>query len=319
MRLLTEAGLRQDGLTVGIGPTRTLAWLAALRAVRQGSAAVVLPGEEWAFLAALPLTVLQQVPDAAAVASLSEMVAALEETGIRTLGHLQRLSADALARRFGADGRALATLVDGRDLRPLRPRVAEPWLGARVVFEPPLMSQHLAVALGVLAEQLALTLAQKEQAAGKLRLVLESETGVRLEMERRLARPLGTTRALLAAAEGLLAGLLADATPTLSDATPEMLADVAPDVALPGEGERYVTLRLRLGGLHPATVEQQRLWAKEQRQTGSERVERLETALQALSGGKHADALLRAELHEPAAVLSEERYRLAPRITPRSL
>lgn len=91
--------------------------------------------------------------------SLSEMVAALEETEIRTLGCLQRLSADALARRFGADGRALATLVDGRDLRSLRPRVAEPWLGACVAFEPPLMSQHLAVALGALAERLALALA----------------------------------------------------------------------------------------------------------------------------------------------------------------
>lgn len=308
-RRLCDAGMRGEGLTVGIGATRTLAWLAALPAA---TTRVASPGKWQAFLAGLPVAALLETPDAAEVASFArrqEIVAALEESGIRMLGHLHRLPADALARRFGRAGERLAILAAGGDLRPLRPSLAEPWLGARLVFDPPLAVEQLTVALGPLAEKLALTLAQQELAAGRLALTLESEAGARLGAERRLAHPLGTTRALLEAAERLLAGLLAPAlTMPGTPGTPGM-----PDVALPAVGEQYMTLRLRLGGLHPATVEQRRLWAGEQRAAGAERVERLAAALRALASGKYADALLRAEIHEPDAPLPEERYQLTPR------
>lgn len=308
---LTDAGLAEDRLTIGIGPTRTLAWLATSYATSgtDSRTLVVLPGQEQAFLAALPVAALQCVPDAAEVAKLSEMVAALDAVGVRTLGRLQRLSAEALARRFGADGARLAVLAAGEDLRLLRPRVEEPWLGARLHLEPPLAAEQLSLALAPLAEKLALTLITRELAAGKIALALESETGKRLQVARRLAHPLGTTQALLDTAERLLAGLLAPVTDS-----PDGL-DV-PDVELPAAGERFVTLRLRVGRLHPATAEQRQLWAAEQQRAGAERIERLRTAMRALAGGKHADALLRAEIHDPDAVLPEERYRLAPR-TPR--
>lgn len=304
-RLLAEIGAPGDGLAIGIGSTRTLAWLASCSGVT-----VVLPGEEGAFLAALPVTVLLETPDAAEVPSLAGIVVALETAGIRTLGQAQRLSREALTRRFGVDGATFAALADGGDVRPLRPRNQEQWLGARLAFEPSLAAQHLAVALGPLAERLALTLARRELAAGKIALALEGEAGGRLQVIQRLAHPLGTTRALLGAAERLLAGLLADTKTTHVAAE---ASQILPDVALPEDGERYITMRLRLGGLHQVTAEQRRLWAAEQRQAGTERIERLAAALRALSGGKHADELLRAEIHEPDAVLPEERYRMTPR------
>ena len=295
-------------LAAGIGPTRTLAWLVARTAMRRQSpaVAVALPGEEPAFLAPLPVALLQQAPDAVEImeiSALTAILAALEEAGVHTLGQLRRLPADALVRRFGREGGQLAILAAGGDLRPFRPQVAESWLGARLVFDPSRAAEQLKLALGPLAEKLALTLARRELAAGKLALALESETGAWVRAERRLAHSLGTTRALLDVAERLLAGSL----------TPVLAAPDAPDVELPAAEERYVTLRLRVGGLHPATAKQRRLWAGEQRAAGAERVERLATALRAPQGGRYADTLLWAELHEPDAALPEERYRLTPR------
>lgn len=304
--LLTQTGLAADEVAVGIGPTRTLAWLAT-RQHAQRATGVVLPDGVTVFLADLPMSVLLELPDALAIASCAEIVTALETVGIRTLGQMQRLSADALTRRFGADGAALALLASGSDLRPFRPCVPESWLGARLVCDPPLLAHKVTVALGPLAERLALTLAERELAAGKLALVVESETGKRLQVERRLAHALGTTRALLDVGKRLLTGLLADA-----HAAGEA-SGVMPDVMLPDEGERYSTVRLRVGGLRPATAEQRQLWARGQQQAGAERIERLQAALRALRGGKHADALLQAEVHEPDAVLPEERYRLKQR------
>lgn len=307
LTLFTQAGLAVDGFAVGIGPTRTLAWLAS----QQHTTRAVLPDDVTAFLSDLPVSVLLNLPDAAAIAACAEMVAALDMAGIRTLGQMRRVAGDSLARRFGVDGAALAMLASGGDVRPFRPRVAESWLGARLVFDPPLLAHQVMVALGPLAEHLALTLAERELAAGKLALLLESETGKRLQAERRLAHPLGTTRALLDVAERLLMGLLTDAHATVGE-TPGIMPDAVPDVALPENEERYSTLRLRVGGLHLATAAQQQLWARGQQQAGAERIERLRAALRALKSGKHADALLRAELHEPDAVLPEERYRLRP-------
>ena len=313
------------GPAIGLGPTRTLAWLASEMSAQADdvdqagrAAVVVLPGEERSWLAPLPVALLREIPDAAPgvgltettppaeIVSLAEIVAALEEGGIRTLGQAQRLAADTLARRFGPAGAGFAALAAGDDLRPLYPRIAAPWMGARLAFEPPVAAEQLTVALGPLAEKLALTLARRELAAGKIALALESETGKQMQAARRLAHPLGTTRALLDAAERLLVGLLAPV-PDM----PDMPA--APDVELPAAGERYITLRLRVGGLRQATAEQRRLWAAEQQRAGAERIERLAAALWAFQASKHADALLRAEAHAPDAVLPEERYRLAPR------
>jgi hypothetical protein len=310
IRQLTELAAKPTTLVIGIGPTRTLAWLAALSAT-PAAPSVVLPGQERPFLTLLPLAMMGQVPDALAVTSLVPMLAALEVSGIRTLGQLWRLPTESLARRFGADGAALATLALGGDLRPLQPREHEWWLGARLRFEPTLAAQYLPVALAPLAERLALTLAERKLATGTIALLLESETGGQLHSARRLAHPLATTHALLDAANRLLMGLLADAPLAHQGAAHGQLYQ--PDAQLPAEGERYVTLRLRLGRLHPATAEQRRLWAAEQQHAGAERIERLTAALRALRGGRYADALLRADLHTPDAILPEERYQMLRR------
>lgn len=310
-------GTRDTGaeLAIGIGPTRTLAWLAAKISAQAMTSmdvapAVIVLGEDYSLLTSEPVALLRDIPDAGEIVSLAEILAILEEAGIRTLGQLHRLPANALIRRFGRVGALLATLAAGSDLRPLRLQPPEPWLGARLTFEPPLVAEQLPIALAPLAEKLALTLTQRDLAAEKVTLVLESETGMPLRVERRLAHPLGTTRALLDIAERLLTGLLV---PVPAAANAAHVADAPPDVELPAAGERYVALRLRVGGLHPSTAEQRQLWAGEQRKAGGERVNRLTAALRAIQSGKHADALLRAEVHAPDAVVPEERYRLTPR------
>ncbi|HEU5348109.1 MAG TPA: hypothetical protein VFU63_05810 [Ktedonobacterales bacterium] len=313
-RRLAEVIPPGAGLAIGIGPTRTLAWLASMSSVRGQTITVVLPGQERAFLATLPVTAARMVPGAAEIASLAEMTAALDESGIRTLGQLQRLSADALIRRFGAEGATLAIVAAGGDPQPLQMRESEQWLGTRLNFEPPLAAQQLVVALAPLAEKLALTLAARGLAAGRVALLLESEAGRQLHAERKLGHPLATTRALLDVAERLLAGLLASTAMAGEADLPGEPAPMLPDALLPAEGERYVRLRLRLGGLRPATEKQWRLWAGEQYQAGAERAERLAAAVRALKGGRHADALLRADPHAPDAVLPEERYRMTRRL-----
>ena len=309
-QLLTEAvpSPRAGQLVgmVGVGPTRTLAWLASI--LSSTDTAVVLPGQERAFLASLPVTLLQQTPDATAIVSLASIVAALDTSGIRTLGQLWRLPAEALSRRFGADGGLLAVLASGSDLRSLRRVEDAQGLGARLHFDPPLGAHHLAAALVPLAERLALTLTERELAVGKVALLIESDAGTRMQVLRRLTHPVGTTGALLGVATRLLAGMLADAASNSE-------AALLPDALLPGEGERYVALRLRVGGLHPATAEQRRLWAAEQQRAKSERVERLAAALRALGSGNCANDLLQTDLYAPDAVLPEERYRMTPRST----
>ena len=312
---LVECGVSVERFTIGVGSTRTLAWLAALGVL--GARTVVAPGEAHTLLAPLPVAVLQQTPDTVEIASraFGDMLAALEASGVRTLGQLQRLGEAALVRRFGLAGRQLLQLARGEDLRPLRARTEEAWLGARLVFDPPLDPQQVAIALAPLVERLTLTLAQRELAVGKLALILESETRRRLQVMRRLRHPLGTSQALLGAAERLLTGLLADT--TAQSAPPAFGEPAEPDVVLPQASERYVVVRLRVGGLHPTTAEQRRLWAAEQQQAGAERSARLTAALatlRRLQGGKQAGVLLRAEAHAPDAVLPEERYRLAPRM-----
>jgi len=71
---------------------------------------VVPPGEERAFLAALPLTALP---------ASEELLSLLERFGISTLGQLAALPADGLERRLGPEGMRAWRLARGEDPRPL--------------------------------------------------------------------------------------------------------------------------------------------------------------------------------------------------------
>jgi protein ImuB len=97
----------------GVATSRFCSFAAAGRA-RPGRAAKIVPaGAERAFLAPLPVEVL--------LSRDAELPAVLRRLGIRTLGELGALPANAVVDRFGYEGLRAHELAHGRDT-PLRPR-----------------------------------------------------------------------------------------------------------------------------------------------------------------------------------------------------
>ncbi len=103
------AGVGLSDTRIGIGPTATLAELAALR----GDGGFIVDEETVSeFLGPLPLDLLDP-PD--------EIFDRLTRWGIRTLGELAALPRSALGARLGEAGVQLARRARGADLRPFRP------------------------------------------------------------------------------------------------------------------------------------------------------------------------------------------------------
>ena len=110
-RLAEMGGAVGLPVRVGIADTRTAARLAA----RAGAGVTVVPpGGTPAFLAPLPIALLDPEPP---------LALALERWGVRTLGALAALPAAPLAARLGPTGLRLRALAAGADLAPF---VAEP-------------------------------------------------------------------------------------------------------------------------------------------------------------------------------------------------
>jgi protein ImuB len=104
---LKEVGL--DPATAGIGPTRTLALLAARH---RGGWNVVEAAAAERFLGPLPLDLLEPS---------DEVFDRLSRWGVRTLGDLCRLPRQALGTRLGDEGVRLARRARGQDLEPFKP------------------------------------------------------------------------------------------------------------------------------------------------------------------------------------------------------
>jgi protein ImuB len=107
---LEEAGL--EGTRVGIGPTRTIAHLAASH---RGGGHIVSAHSVREFLETLPVDLLDPP---------QEEAERLTRWGIRTLGELANLPLDALGSRLGEEGVHLARRARGEDLAPFRPTPA---------------------------------------------------------------------------------------------------------------------------------------------------------------------------------------------------
>ena len=109
--VLERVGLR---ITVGVARTKFLAKVASGVAKPDGLL-VVPPGAELAFLHPLPVERLWGVGPATA--------GKLHERGITTVGHVARLTEEALVATLGrASGRHLHALAHNRDPRPVLPR-----------------------------------------------------------------------------------------------------------------------------------------------------------------------------------------------------
>src|SRR5690348_3970722 len=283
---------------LGLAPTRTLAWLAALHAptAPRPRWQVVAPVDTRAFLHPLPLATLLTLPELAethAACEAPEMLTALAEAGVKTVGQLVRLSVGALHRRFGTLGQVLLALAAGQDVTPFRPERRASWLEVRQALAPPATADHLTDNLRVLADQLAVRLAKRQQAGCTLELVLQPERGTSHSLRHALSRPVRSGLALAEHAQRMLQALIHDGTDERAAAAIHMT---------------YTQIRLRVGELCAAPPDQTRLWPAPQQDERSLHLARLRAALVPLALRYATPPLLQAKLVAPPAVLPEARY-----------
>ena len=187
----------------GIAGTRFAATVAALAA--QPGALVSVPlGEEKAFLAPLPASLLTPDPD---------IRARLRRFGLRRIGQVAELAASALVARFGEEGARIGARSRGLEVEPFRPRHAPERLVLGLPIEPAVAEleairfvlRRLAIALGenLVARGLAAE-------CGRLRLVLDlafarngtpAEIAVETRFPEPTADPAAIERLLLARLE----------------------------------------------------------------------------------------------------------------------
>lgn len=116
------------GARVGVADGLFAAERAARAPSQHDGVTLLAPGASAAFLAPLPVTVLDD----------PELASLLPRLGIRTLGAFASLGADDVLARFGPAGARLHALAGGRDPRPATPRIPPRDVDALVDFEPPL-------------------------------------------------------------------------------------------------------------------------------------------------------------------------------------
>ena len=141
----------------------------AARAAEVQSWTVVDEGGSAAFLRRLPVQVLQDDG-----AQGRELVGLLQRLGLRTLGALADLPADAVEHRLGTYGASVHRRARGEDRGLFAARTPPPELDAEVVFEPPLDSvEAITFSSRTTAERFVTQLAHHQLVA----------TGVRVEAE----------------------------------------------------------------------------------------------------------------------------------------
>jgi protein ImuB len=120
-------GLEVEHARVGIADGLFAAERAA-RAPATSAVTIIPRGEQGAFLAGLPISLLEE----------PELVSLLPRLGIRTLGEFAALAASDVIARFGPMGARLHALAAGRDPRPAAPRIPPRDVDVQVDFEPAL-------------------------------------------------------------------------------------------------------------------------------------------------------------------------------------
>jgi hypothetical protein len=163
-----------------MGSGKFVAWQAA-RAAQPGSGCAVPPGEERAFLSALPLSALSADP---------EMERRLHLLGVRTLGALVALPRLAVVRQFGPHAGPLYDLARGVDPRPVHPTAPPLALERTRTFHDPLEERAALLAhADQMAAELAALLSRRGYQAEGLRLRLEDEGGQEHSAGVRVAPP----------------------------------------------------------------------------------------------------------------------------------
>jgi nucleotidyltransferase/DNA polymerase involved in DNA repair len=178
------------GLAAGKFPARAAARLASV-----GTVQLVPRGEEAAFLAPLPVTLLPLD---------RETARRLDLLGLRTLGQLAAIPRPALLAQFGKGGGTLHRLASGEDSRRVGRYTPERLERASFLFDAPI-DNRLIVERAI--QRLACTLAERLGEGGlttrELTLLVRTVRGT-LEATRRLRQPLDGLLPLSRAARTLL-------------------------------------------------------------------------------------------------------------------
>jgi len=163
-RVLDEAGLV---VSVGVATNKLCAKVASdLR--KPDALVVVLPGEEAAFLAPLPVSRLWGVGPQARQA--------LSDYGVTTIGQLASLAEGTLRRRFGTHGTELRLRAQGVDPSPVVPTHGPKSVGHELTFDHDVLDPaRLEATLLDLAESVASRLRRHDLAAGAVQLKLRYE------------------------------------------------------------------------------------------------------------------------------------------------
>jgi protein ImuB len=162
---------------IGLGTNSFVARAAAL--VRNGT--IVRPGEEAAFVASLPLDVLEIE---------AAFVERLHLLGVRALGTLAALPHGPFVRRFGPEAARWHARACGRDATPLVPRPRRLRIDRSLYGEGSAEREdQLLFALRTLVTRVADDVSFAGKRCGCLRLELECEDGEKLELPISLAQP----------------------------------------------------------------------------------------------------------------------------------
>jgi protein ImuB len=266
---------------LGAGPNRLCAHAAATRMRARRPAVIVTEPAARRLLAGLPVAALRDRLRDERRRGWEEaaFIDSLERLGVRTLGELAALPAEAVADRFGEPGLRALRLARGVD-EPLRPRRPNEKLVERLGLPEAASGQQLERALGLLIERL---LAHPARAGRTIR---------RLRLEARLAAGGGwrsevVLRAALASPERLRLAI----TPRLGE--------------LPGPATSLALRALELG---PEAGDQAPL----RRSPSEERRGRLGEAVRQARAAAGRDAILQVIEVDPRSRVPERRAILTP-------
>jgi len=160
---------------------------------------VVEPGDEPSVLAPLPVELLAAIAteSASATRSSADLVSTFRQWGLRTLGEVASLPADAVASRLGRDGAAWQRLARGEDARPLVPATPDERFEQALDLDWPIEGlEPLSFVLGRLLEPLAAHLVRRGRGAAVLHLRLHLVTKAVHARALQLPIPMHDARAL---------------------------------------------------------------------------------------------------------------------------
>ena len=263
----------------GMAGTRFAATVAAAAAA-PGALVAVPAGEEAAFLASLPASLL--TPDA-------EIRARLRRFGLRRIGQVADLPLTALVARFGEEGARIGGRSRGEETDPFRPRRAPERLLLALPIDPPVGElEAVRFVLRRLATALAANLTARGLAAARGR--------VRLELDLAFARA-GTPGEVIAETRFPEPTADAEAIERLLLARLERTPPPAP----------VARLELELAGAEAAAGQQLPLFVPQ-----ALRGARLQWQLARLALTYGEDRIRRVEITDPEAPLAEQRWAWRP-------